>query len=253
MPVAQNPYENSEAINDAEKAEGIKYFKGRYVCRVTVKPVESKRPYVPDSRGKHEQYYYSRKCNFYSDAAIERVTPSDADEETRERDTKYSAEDRQFVLSFRRDPFLDRKCKAPLEGIPIEEPLPSGPEPDTPLPAKFQHCCILVVKHIYHEDVKKKLKMNHNIEVEIDVPFKQDHDKMKGVRTSALLYHNVDFEKLLSIMSYKSEFEYDGRYVLVINIGKFIELKDFDENKEPGEGLFEDIVKLFRTRKKYSS
>lgn len=47
---------------------------------------------------------------------------------------------------------------------------------------------------------------------------------IKGLKATQIFYHNDKFERLLDAISYKKEFEFDGRPVIMVKVTKYIKL-----------------------------
>ncbi len=48
--------------------------------------------------------------------------------------------------------------------------------------------------------------------------------KLKCSMNSAPLYHNVRFDQILNEVGYNKEFEYNGRYILVVAVSTYIKI-----------------------------
>jgi hypothetical protein len=84
------------------------------------------------------------------------------------------------------------------------------------------------------------------IECEIVMPFRES--KLKGAAQSAVLYHNNTFDELLNIVSYNKEFEFGGRYLLIILITPFLKLTDRSKKNAMSEEDFRSLSTWLRNQ-----
>jgi hypothetical protein len=100
-----------------------------------------------------------------------------------------------------------------------------------------------VAKKSDHETIKKNL-MKHSISVCIKTPF--ENLKLKGAIHSGILYHNNRFDELLSVINFNPDFQFSGRYLLVILITEFIKLTDRNQKNVMSRQDFDSLAGWLR-------
>jgi hypothetical protein len=86
--------------------------------------------------------------------------------------------------------------------------------------------------------------MKHSISVCIKTPF--ENLKLKGAIHSGILYHNNRFDELLSVINFNPDFQFSGRYLLVIPITEFIKLTDRNKKNVMSRQYFDSLVGWLR-------
>jgi hypothetical protein len=66
--------------------------------------------------------------------------------------------------------------------------------------------------------------------------------KLKGAINSAILHHNTRFDELLSVVSYNRDFEFGGKYLLVILITEYIRLIERNQKNIMSESDFNSLA-----------
>jgi hypothetical protein len=100
-----------------------------------------------------------------------------------------------------------------------------------------------VAKKSDHETIKKNL-MKNGISVCIKTPF--ENLKLKGAIHSGILYHNNRFDELLSVINFNPDFQFSGRYLLVILITEFIKLTDRNQKNVMSRQDFDSLAGWLR-------
>lgn len=73
----------------------------------------------------------------------------------------------------------------------------------------------MVAKYENIPDIKKRLR-KYIQDFQLSAPF--THLNIKGSTATAILYHNVSFNEILSVISYNQDFYFDERYVVVVSV-----------------------------------
>lgn len=69
---------------------------------------------------------------------------------------------------------------------------------------------------------------------------------MKAADTSALLYHDLRFDRLLNMISFNSDFVFGGKNIMIIMITPYLKLTDRSDKKVLEEDEFNDIAQRFK-------
>lgn len=56
--------------------------------------------------------------------------------------------------------------------------------------------------------------------------------KFKTASNTAILYHNQRFEEVLHKVSNRTEFEFEGKHLLVVSVTNYLRLEDYNENTQ---------------------
>lgn len=80
---------------------------------------------------------------------------------------------------------------------------------------------MLIAHKSNHLDIQRKL-ISKGIDCMITGTFY--NLKLKSSMNSAPLYHNVRFDQILNEVGYNKEFEYNGRYILVVAVSTYIKI-----------------------------
>lgn len=87
---------------------------------------------------------------------------------------------------------------------------------------RFKYMSLLVAPKGYYAAIEKILRKK-GIECEIFTAFQKKYE-FKAAKNSAPIFHNIRFDQLLAEVAYKPEFEFDGRFMLVINVTTYLRL-----------------------------
>ena len=102
----------------------------------------------------------------------------------------------------------------------------------------YKYASVAVTKKQDVETIRGKLK-KYGVDCIITTPF--ETLKLKGAANSSIIYHNNRFEELLSIVSNNKDFEFGGRYLLIISITDYIKLTERNQRNIMSETDFKSL------------
>lgn len=116
---------------------------------------------------------------------------------------------------------IAHNCIQPYIGKQISQPRAEIERGEGREHERFAFASIVVAKKADHETIRANLK-KYNIECVIRTPFEKL--KLRGAANSSVIYHDTRFDELLGVVSYNKDFQFNGRYLLVILITPYIRL-----------------------------
>jgi hypothetical protein len=102
----------------------------------------------------------------------------------------------------------------------------------------YKYASVAVAKKQDIDTIRKNL-LRYSVECVIATPF--ENLRLKGAANSAIIYHNVRFEELLSIVSNNKDFEFGGRNLLIISIADYVRLTERNQRNIMTEADFSSL------------